>query len=245
MATWSNFLDRLPDPRTRIGDGGQSGTGSYGPGFASVKLSSNEPVIKDKTNSGRHLARAIASHQWKVSISYNPMTREEFEPIYSFLLQKRGGLTPFYVQLPQYRTPQNVTFATYAATSASALEAEESKAAGATTLMIGKTGYNYVTNGTPKPGDMFVVEGVNSNHKKAYMVTRVETYADYQTGTTRPATYQVRIHFTPGLQRAVTINDDIVFHDTAIKVVLSSDIQSYSLDTNNLYSFSLEMEEVQ
>lgn len=242
---FTDFLQRLPDPVTGIGNAGQAGTTSYGPGFASVSLESIQPIIKDSTNSGRHLSRAIASHKWKVKINYNPMTRAEFEPIYTFLLQKRGGLTPFYVQLPQYATPRNSSFATYAATSPAALEADESKNAGATSLLIGKTGYSYTTNGTPQPGDMFVVSGTNSNHKKAYMVTRVETYADYQTGTTRPATNQVRIHFTPGLQKAVTLNDDIVFHDTQIKVILSSDVQSYSLNTNNLYSFSLEMEEVQ
>jgi len=243
MTTFVNFLNVLPDPNNGIGDAGQAG-GSTGPGYSSVQLSSMSPIIKDKTNSGRHLARAIASHSWDVAIGYNPMTRSEFEPIYNFLLQKRGGLTPFYVSLPQYKAPQNSNFASFT-DGGTNLDVTSNTSAGATSFLIGKTGYNYITNGTPKPGDLFTIDGSNSNHKKAYMVTRVETNADYQSGTTRPTTSQVRIHCAPGLQRAVLAGDDVVFDNPLIKVILSSDVQEYSLGTNNLYSFSLKLEEVQ
>jgi hypothetical protein len=243
MTTFTDFLNILPDPNNPIGNAGQAG-GSTGAGYASVKLDSDAPVIKDRTNSGRHLARAIASHNWKIDISYNPMTREKFEPIYNFLLQKRGGLVPFYVSLPQYVAPQNPSFASYV-DGGTNLEVATNTAAGSTSFLIGKSGYSYTTNGTPKPGDLFTIDGANSNHKKAYMVTRVETYADYQTGSTQPTTSQVRIHCTPGLQRAVAATDDVVFDNPLIKVILSSDVQSYSLGTNNLYSFSLKLEEVQ
>ena len=238
---FTNHLNILPDPNNAIGDAGETG-GTAGPGFASVKVSSNQPTMKDFTNSGRILARAIARHQWKINISYNPMTETEFNRVYSFLLHRRGGLKPFFVSLPQYRVPQDSTFATYAASNN--LEAIASYSAGVTQVILGKTGYNNSTNKTPSPGDLFTVSGTDSNHLKAYMVTRVEDSTDYQTGTTQPSTSQVKIYFTPGFSRAVGQGDDFLFHNPLIKVV-APDTQNYSIDTNNLYKYNLSLEEVQ
>ena len=77
------------------------------------------------------------------------------------------------------------------------------------------------------------------------MVTRVETNADYYTGATQPSTAQVRIHFTPELAKQVGARDDFKFHNPLVKVVLANDIQQYSLGTNGLYQFGLQLEEVQ
>ena len=82
---FSNHLNILPDPNNAIGNAGETG-GTAGPGFASIQLTSEQPTMRDFTNSGRILARAIARHQWKVNISYNPMTETEFNRVYSFLL---------------------------------------------------------------------------------------------------------------------------------------------------------------
>ena len=98
---FSNHLNILPDPNNAIGNAGETG-GTAGPGFASIQLTSEQPTMRDFTNSGRILARAIARHQWKVNISYNPMTETEFNRVYSFLLHRRGGVNPFFVSLTQY-----------------------------------------------------------------------------------------------------------------------------------------------
>ena len=113
MSSFSSFQNILPDPNNTIGTAGQA-AGSTGPGYASVKLSSENQTLRSRTNSGRLIARAAAYHSWKVDIGYNPMTRVEFERIYNFLIQKRGSLTPFFVSLPQYRIPQNGSFANFA-----------------------------------------------------------------------------------------------------------------------------------
>jgi hypothetical protein len=241
MATFTSFQNILPDPNNTIGSAGQV-AGTAGPGFASVSLISKQPTIKDKTNSGRLLARAIASHNWEVAIKYNPMVRADFERIYTFLLHRQGGINPFFVSLPQYRVPQSSTFASYAASNN--LEATGTILAGATSALIAKSGYSNTTNGTPSPGDLFTIDGANSNHTKTYMVTRVETTADYNTGEAQPSSTQVRIHFTPGMAKQVSAADDFIFSNPLIKVI-AKDTQNYSLNTNNLYSYSLNLEEVQ
>ena len=53
------------------------------------------------------------------------------------------------------------------------------------------------------------------------------------------------IYFTPNLQRDVSINSFIVYLQPKIRVILKNDIQEYSLGTNNLYTFSLNLEEAQ
>jgi hypothetical protein len=111
------YQNILPDPNNPIGAAGQT-TGTDGPGYKSVSLTSDAPIMRTRTNSGRMVTRAIVGHKWKIKIGYNPLVRAEFEPIYNFLLNRRGGLKPFYVSLPQYRVPQNSTFAAYALNSA-------------------------------------------------------------------------------------------------------------------------------
>ena len=101
MADFTAFQNILPDPNNRINNAGAdnsaSDAGAYGPGYSKVSFSSNQTVLRDRTNSGRLLARAKTGHTWKIKISYNPMTREEFEPVNTFLLaeQKQNFYEPF------------------------------------------------------------------------------------------------------------------------------------------------------
>ena len=65
MAAFTGFLDILPDPNNKIGDAGQAlGSGTAGPGFASVKFSSQAPTQVSRTNSGRVITRRVAGQRW-------------------------------------------------------------------------------------------------------------------------------------------------------------------------------------
>jgi len=256
MATFATFLDILPDPNNPIGEAGQAlatnSGGTAGPGFASVKLSSNRKTIVDKTNSGRSVARAIAGHTWKVGITYNPLTRDQFEPVYSFLLSRLGRLNPFYVILPNQSTSRNSTFATYAASNTISVEAASETdtriPAGRTYMII--DGFSASSN-EPKPGDMFnVTDPDNGNHVKAYRTTRIETADNYDAllpdgNTNYPLANDTerRIHFTPPLTYSILDNATLNFINPKVRVRLADDVQEYSLGTNNLYKFDLQLEE--
>ena len=245
--SFSSFQNILPDPNNTIGEAGQA-AGTAGPGFATVSLTSEQPTMKDFTNGGRLLARAIASHAWKIKIGYNPLTQTEFDRIYTFLLHRRGSINPFFVSLPQYRTPRDANFATYSTTPSNKLEvlSNTNVSAGATSGFFQQIGYNFNTNGTPTPGDLFTVEdSANSNHLKAYMVTRVETNSNYLNTAAQPGVAQLRIHFTPGASKTMNAGAKLVFHNPLIKVISTRDIQQYALNTDNLYSYSLDLREVQ
>jgi hypothetical protein len=201
----------LPDPYHLITPAGDSEGGVAGPGYASVSLSSNQPIMRDRTNSGRLVSRVSAYHNWEISISYNPLTELEFNPVYSFLLHKQGTLKSFFVSLPQYRD-QGITDRQVSA----------SIAAGSTTIPC-------TTTGIVVGALLRINDPSDSAHTKAYMVNRVGASS---------------ITVTPGLAKFTSATAILDFTDPTIKVIQSGDTQQYSLNTENLYSFSLKLEEV-
>lgn len=242
MATFTSFLDILPDPNVKIGNAGQAdASGTAGPGFASVELSdmSNDDV--DRTIRGKSIVRTQNAHKWLIKINYNPLTQAEFTPIYTFLMEKRNSRKPFYVSLPQYRVPKNADFAIY--TASNPIYTTEAKTAGASAIEIDDTEGSIAGNNLPSFGDLFYFSDTDDSlHTKAYMVSRVETQTNYQTGN-QPGVSAVRVHFNPALQRNVSSGAEIVFYDPLIRVTQVGNIQEYNLNNDGLYLFSLNLME--
>ena len=234
---FSSFTDRLPDPNWTIHDSGEGHASNYnaGPGFATVKFSSEQPTSISRTNSGRVISRAIVAQRWKINITYNPMTRDQFEPVYNFLLEKRGRLKPFFVTLPQH-TPRSTTSATYTV---------QSNLASGTDNILCTVSSD--ANANLKPGDMFTItDSGNSNHKKAYQIVRVNDSTNkLSSDTALNTTTERRLYIVPPLEKAVNASSTLSYTTPLIRVVQTADVQEYSLGTNNLYTFSLNLEEAQ
>ena len=244
MPTLITFTDRLPDPNWTIQDTGAGHASSYtaGPGFKSIKISSSAPVQISQTNSGRVITRQVAGHKWNIGITYNPMTRDQFEPVYSFLLQRKGRLNPFYVVLPNQSSSRNTAFNAWLATPKVILAAGALNAG--VDVMKQKVHSDVVTT-QPQPGDMFTItDDEDSLHTKIYRITRV-TNEDYHLAGSVPADVERYVYFTPNLQRATANNSTINYTNPQIRVILKRDIQEFSLGTNNLYTFGLQVEEAQ
>jgi len=235
---FSAFTNRLPDPNWTISEAGEGHASSYtaGPGFASVKFTANQPVSFSRTNSGRVTTRSIVGHHWSIGITYNPMTREQFEPIYNFLLEKRGRLKPFFVILPQNADPRTTTSGT--------ISVQGSITSGDSNFLI--DGMDSVTGGL-RPGDMInFLDSGNSNHKKAYQIVRVHTSANkLSSDSALDSSDERRLYVVPPVEKDVTDNSTITYTNPLIRVVQTSDVQEYSLGVNNLYTFSLNLEEAQ
>lgn len=238
---FTSYNNRLPDPTFTINSAGAAAvTGSRGPGFASVSISSNRPVQVSRTNSGRGIQRESGAHNWEINITYNPMFRGDFDVISSFLDFRNGRLNPFYVVLPQNSKPKDPVFAVYVGTNTTTVPSLT--AAGASSILIQAPS---VLNGFPSFGDFLNINDPNDvNHQKTYKVTAVETNATYNTTLSRPTTSQVRVHIMPPLTRQVAAGASIVWLDPKFRVIQKSDVQEYSLDTNNLYSYQLSLEEI-
>ncbi len=232
---FSSFANRLPDPVFKITEAGEnSNSGLAGPGFAQVRFSSDQPISVSRTNSGRVITRAIVSHSWKINITYNPMTRDEFEPVYNFLLEKRGRLKPFFVKLPQH-SPRTTTSGTYTI--------QGPVTAGTSSLL---TTVGSLSGGL-RPGDMINInDSQNSNHTKAYQITKVNDSTNKLSSDSALNTAsERRLFISPPLARDVTNSSTITYATPLIRVIQTSDVQEYDLGTNNLYQFSLNLEEAQ
>lgn len=257
MATFSTFSDLLPDPINKIDTAGVSNaSGSAGPGFASVKFRSNRQVQVSRTISGRGITASPGFHVWEFDINYNPLTRAEFEPVATFIETREGRLRPFFVILPQHNKPQDNKFYTYCLPTltsgpgstenpASHVTAAQTSAGSTSIMITGLSGMTEALAGNPTPGDFInIVDSNDINHVKAYKITRVETNAYYQGGTTQPTETQRRIHVTPALARNVTSGAGVRFINPKFRVIQKGDTLEYDLNTDNLYQFSLSLEEI-
>lgn len=221
------FLDTLPDPNYKMNLAGISdASGIASPGFMELNLSSSQSVMKSNTNSQRFETDTSLSHAWKLQITYNELTCEQFHPVYSFLMLKRAAMEPFYVSLPQYRnqdTPQKSSdTAVEYQIDYDRIEVEDISTAPETT----------------KPGQMFRTD----QSDKLYMVTRVETPSSNVYALT--GSNDERIWFTPGLVTTLPANSILSFDNIRMKAVQSGDILEYELGADNLFKFSVRFEEV-
>jgi hypothetical protein len=309
------FSNILPDPVNKITNAGvyDNTTGSQGPGFASISLRSVRDTQVSRTVSGRGVTRSSGGQYWEMDINYHPMTRAQFEPVYSFLLSRNGRKDPFYIALPEYAAPRSPAFA--ACVTTTPIYVDLDTLAGSSSITIRHPSIA----GDPSPGDLFNIQDSNNvNHTKAYRVTRVENSIIYETAGLEAT--QRRIWFTPELSKttykgltaitstgvasnvftkashgmspgqqvrlqsggsglvvntvyyvvyltsntfslsatlggaalAVTSNVTVipsptlvVFSNPKFRCILKNDVQEYNLGTNNLFNFSLSVEEIQ
>ena len=258
--------NRLPDPDYRYtywgADGAADATSlanydDIGPGFASVKLTSDQKIMRSRTNSQRVLSRAVAGQKWDINIGYHEMTRAEFEPVNAFLLSRQGSLTPFFVSLPQYNTPRNTAWATvvdYAAANSGSFTVTGEHLAGVkrVTFTVPTIVPAYTVGAAPSvithipaQGDIVNISDANdTNHTKAYMITAIETRnANYDGALNDSSADTLRITLNPPLARAISVSGRVIFRDPLFKVIMPKATQSYSLNTDNLYKFGLKLEE--
>ncbi len=240
MATFTTFANILPDPAHPITDAGDTSvSGTPGPGFSAVNFSSVTDTQVSRTVSGRGVSRDGGSQHWEFSISYNPMFRPQFDPIDTFLAGRNPRRDPFYVILPQYSKPKTPAFATFAA--ANVINIAGAQLAGASQILMSCAAD---FSSFARPGDMFTItDGADFNHQKVYKITAVETNAYYQAATTQPTVKQMRVKISPPLQRDTANLSVVNFIEPKFRVITKSDVQEHSLNTDNLYSFSLALEE--
>ena len=207
----------LPDPNNRINAAGGDSSGSYGPGFSAVTVTSQQPIVMNRANSGLTFKSINKYQKFMVDIKYNSLTKAEFNIVYAFLLQRQASLESFFVELPQYG---NTSAGTKTITVTSTVDA------GSVELTLDNVTSLAVA-------DMFhITDPQDDTHVKTYKITKI-------VGST--------VTITPPLQRKLdsTLSGtrQANFGTPKMRVcVPGSDIQ-YSVDAKGLYSFSVKLEE--
>lgn len=213
-------MDILPDPVNKINAAGETdANGEAGPGFASISFKSSYQTQVSKTISGRGVIASPGSHNWEFDIKYNPLTRDEFEPVASFLEDRGGRYKPFYVILPQYSTSRDNQLS-------GTIQVSGSHQAGSTIITYGGK-----ISGDFSKGDFINFSSSDAFHVKAYKIVAI------------PNSSSIKI--SPPLARDVPNGSTIVYNNPKFRVIMKADILEYSLDTDNLYQFALSLEEIQ
>jgi hypothetical protein len=211
----------LPDPNNTITPGGaDSGTGSVaGPGFSSVSVTSQQPLIMNRSNSGLAFKSINKYQKFTADIKYNALTKDQFNTVYPFLLQRQASLEAFFVELPQYGNSN-------AGTKTISIPTNEDVAAGSVGLTLNNVNSLEVA-------DMFTIsDPQDSTHVKTYKITKISG----SVVTITPPLQRKLDHSLGGTRQAN-------FGTPKMRVsVVGPDIQ-YSVDAKGLYSFSVKLEE--
>lgn len=129
-----------------------AGTYPATPEFQAINLQSVHANLTSQSISGKMQVRAIGGQRWSFTAKYNPMTREEFNPVFAFVISQQGMLGDFTIVPPVIGSTSGTATGTMAANGATS--------AGTTTVPI-----DGIT-GIIKAGDMIKF----ANHSKVYMV---------------------------------------------------------------------------
>ena len=183
-----------------------------------ASIGSQQNTIVSVTTSGRVQTRQIDGQKFTITLDYAPMNRSKFAPIKAFIMKQRAKLNTFTIIPPVISNAQGVASGTISVNGAIT--------AGATTCEI--DGMTTSTNGILKAGDYFRFAGQD----KVYMAVEDLDSDGSGEGT---------LTFEPPLRTNVANNIALVYDNVDFTVRLSNDIQEYSIVTNDLYKYQIDL----
>lgn len=182
--------------------------------FRAINLKIEDPTIVSRAQNGRRIARKVGGHLWSFTLSFPPMTKEQFRPVMGFLAGLRGSYGTFTVTPPNLLTSQG--------TANNNLALSATAAAGATTVSI-----TNVQGLSLKSGDIIQFVG----HSKVYMVVEdtASTTVKFYPGLVAQVTSGTTIT-NNGVKFTVALNNDIQEIKTEV-----TGLYSYELDVAEVY----------
>lgn len=183
------------------------------PVFRTVNLQSISPTLVSESASGKLQARQIAGQRWSFTASYPPLTRSEFAPVSAFIMQQRGRLNTFTIEIPVVSDSASSATGTLAVNGA--------VTAGNTVIAVdGLTG-------SLELGDLVKFNG----HDKVYMVVA------------KSGTNMTSMTIEPPLVEDIADDEEVIYNDVPMKVRLNNDVQEFGLRTDSLVSYEVDFVE--
>ena len=188
------------------------------PVASDAQIGSEQNTIVSVTTSGRVQTRQIDGQKFTITLDYAPMTRANFAPIKAFLMKQRSRLNTFTIIPPVVSNAQGV--------ASTVISTDGTVSSGATTCTI--DGMTISTTGILKAGDYFRFTGQD----KVYMAVE-----DLDADGTGSGT----LTFEPPLRSDVANDVALVYDNVDFTVRLKNDIQEYSIVTNDLYKYQIDL----
>tara|TARA_Y100000996_G_scaffold411263_1_gene395082 strand:+ start:842 stop:1492 length:651 start_codon:yes stop_codon:yes gene_type:complete len=188
----------------------------------SYDLSSIAQTQVSITQSLHRTASDKGGQRWTISFNYAPLTREEFIPIWTFLIKQKGRFGRFTIALPNQEPRGSLN-----AQSNTQLRANTSASSGRTLAIK-----NFVPNqtGAIKQGDYFRI----GSSSKVYIAC--DDYDADSNGIASVTTY-------PNLVSPVA-EDDIIYFEPVFTVSLGKDNLDCNVPNTNNVNFQVEFIEV-
>ena len=221
-----------------------SGTLPTGKTPSEVTLKSDQPIIEDRSESGKRQSRLSAGHLWKIQFKYPMMDRQTFAPIYAFCAKQRGD--SFQVVIPKHDTPQGAVTGSININGIAEVGS----------LVINIEGFVAGTAYVFKAGDIIKA----ANHSKVYMVSDdasagansdllLEDGVSFlllEDGTSHlmlELSGQAVVNLTSPIIEEITDGINITYNSVPFTASLDKDIMEWKTTVPGYSSFSFELTE--
>lgn len=198
-----------------------AGTFPSSPAASDIQVQSIEPTLVSTTISLKRQVRSRGGQRWMLNVSFPPMTRAEFAPIYAFSVKQKGQYETFTYVPPTISTTRGSSGETPVVNGAIS--------AGAVTANV--DGLTASTSNILRAGDFIKF----SDHTKIYMVTD-----DMSSDGSGDAT----LNFHPAATEAIPNNATITIASVPFTVSFQDDVREYGTNYTNLYSYEINLIEV-
>ena len=185
-----------------------------------IKIKNNQTTIVSTSISGRRQARQLQNQRWEMTVSFPPMTRTNFAPIFAFINSQRGRKETFTY------TPPIINDALGTETG-SVLVNGVHAVADTTIAMDAFAGDGA---GRFKAGDYIKF----ASHDKVYMVVSDVT------SSSNAATVTIE----PPLITALADNEAVTYDSVPFTVALKNDAQEFQIGQDALFRYELDFIEV-
>ena len=185
-----------------------------------INIKSNQTTIVSTAINGRRQARQLQNQRWSMTVSFPPMTRASFSPIFAFITAQRGRKESFTY------TPPIIDDAL--GTETGSVLVNGVHAVGDTTIAM--DAFAGDGDGRFKAGDFLKF----ASHDKVYMVVSDVT------SSSNSATVTIE----PPLTTALANDSAVTYDSVPFTVALKNDIQEFVIGQDALYRYELDFIEV-
>ncbi len=185
-----------------------------------INITSNQTTIVSTAINGRRQARQLQNQRWEMQVSFPPMTRASFAPIFAFITAQRGRKESFTYTPPIIDDSLG--------TETGSVLVNGVHAVGDTTIAMDAFAGDGA--GRFKAGDFIKF----ASHDKVYMVVSDVT------SSSNAATVTIE----PPLTTALANNEVVTYDSVPFTVALKNDVQEFQIGQDALYRYELDFIEV-
>lgn len=194
-----------------------SGTFPSSPAPSRMQISSVFRNLTSYTQSGIKFSDQVPGHKWRISLSFDPMSQDNFMELYSFALEQQGTFGTFQYVPPDLATPRGAFGGTPVVDGA-----------GQTGTTLNVRGASISITNWGRKGDPFLIAGNN----KVYRLTQ---------NANTDGTGDVTLTFQPELIIAYADGAALTTSNVPFTMNFANDSLLTDITSPTIYGFSVDM----